>query len=89
MINPHFHIQNRRITCLSLSQAREIMEEIIGDDETLEPWEEWYAKTNPYGGSQEEYYRLKAIINNYNNFRNELRTKLDKRFKELEGEVGG
>lgn len=47
--------------------------EIIGEDEVLGSWPEWYAKTKAWGGSKNEYYRLESIINNENNHRDRQR----------------
>jgi len=50
--------------------------EVIGDDEQLESLKDWYAKTKSHGGTHDEYYRLKSIVNNYNNLRADQRLKL-------------
>jgi len=52
----------------------EVMKEL--KDETLPPYLKWIEKTKDYGGSQEEYHRLKSILNNRNQFLQELRVKL-------------
>lgn len=66
---------------LSHEQAKqaitEYIKEIIGEDEELEPEAEWYAKAKEHGGTHEEYWRLKSIINNYNNLRAEQRKRLE------------
>lgn len=58
-----------------LSLHKSQVQALIGEDETLEPYEEWIKATKPHGGTRREYDRLYNIINSENNFRHELRTK--------------
>lgn len=46
-------------------------------DETLISYASWRRSTRKYGGTQEEYERLEDILNNQNQLRAELRTKLN------------
>lgn len=50
--------------------------EVVGEDESLEPFTEWYKATRPYGGTRGEYSKLEDIINNQNQLRAQLREKL-------------
>lgn len=57
-----------------------IEKEVIGDDEELEPLDVWLEKTKNYGGDEEEYWKLRSIINSYNNHRQEQRQALSRLF---------
>lgn len=54
---------------------REVEELLM--DETLISYASWRRSTRKYGGTQEEYERLEDILNNQNQLRAELRTKLN------------
>jgi hypothetical protein len=77
------HVQGRRITCLSLSQAREIMGDLIGEDVKPRLAKVPQMVNGSLTNIDADYFKDLGA----NQLRAELRTKLAKRFKELRGDL--
>lgn len=76
MTDHDFEILEQTIRADERAKVLSEVEDLLMD-ETLISYASWRRSTRKYGGTQEEYERLEDILNNQNQLRAELRTKLN------------